>query len=234
MKNTAGSSGGSTFEERYDIVVQREKIDMGKDYLIRRETPEDYFETEKLVREAFWNVYQPGCTEHYILHCFRPREEFIPGLDLVMEKDGRIIGQIMYVHSCINADDGRRIPTMTFGPVSILPEYSRQGCGKKLVDHSVEAAADMGAGALVITGDIRFYGKSGFVPGKTMGIRYESDPEADYLLVRELKDGYLAGVSGTFADPEGYLVAERDPGAFEIYDRQFPEKEKKVLPGQLG
>jgi putative acetyltransferase len=208
--------------------------DAGKpEYLIRRETPEDYAETEQLVREAFWNVYHPGCTEHYILHCFRQRSEFIPELDLVMEKDGRIIGQIMYVHSSIRRDDGTEIPTLTFGPMSIHPDYMRSGLGKKLLDYSLDAAAKMDAGAVVITGNILFYGKSGFVRGKDMGIRYEADPEADYLLVKEMKQDYLRDVSGTFSDPEGYLAAEEDPEGFEAYDSRFPKKKKLKLPGQL-
>lgn len=207
---------------------------MSSDYLIRRETITDYRSTEELVREAFWNVYHPGCTEHYILHCFRSRKEFIPELDLVMEKDGRIVGRIMYVHSSICCDDGTEIQTMTFGPMSIHPDYSRKGYGRKLLDYSVKAAAGMGAGALVITGNIQFYGKSGFVPGKTMGIRYRADPDADYLLVRELKEGYLRHVRGAFSDPEGYAAAEQHPDDFELYDRTFPKKEKRKFPGQLA
>ncbi|MGN0708915.1 MAG: GNAT family N-acetyltransferase [Anaerovoracaceae bacterium] len=210
-----------------------DKIFSGAGVRIRRERPEDFFETEKLVRDAFWNVYHPGCTEHYILHCFRSRGGFIPELDLVMEKDGRIIGQIMYVRSEIDGDDGNVIPAFTFGPVSIHPDYQRKGLGKILVDQSAEAAAELGAGAIIITGNIAFYGKSGFVPAKTKGVRYRDDSEADYLLVKELRDGYLSGLSGTFSDPEGYLAAALHPDDFEKYDRQFPEKEKKVLPGQL-
>ena len=205
-----------------------------RDYLIRRERPEDYRKTEELVRDAFWNVYHPGCTEHYILHRFRSRDEFVPELDLVMEREDRIIGQIMYVRSSIRRDDGTLLPTMTFGPMCIHPDLSRRGYGKALLDHSMAAAAALGAGALVITGNILFYGKSGFVAGKTVGIRYREDPEADYLLVKELKEGYLQDVSGTFSDPAGYSVAERDPEGFEAYEGQFPKREKKVLPGQLG
>jgi predicted N-acetyltransferase YhbS len=200
---------------------------------IRRERPEDYFETENVVREAFWNVYHPGCTEHYLLHCFRSRSEFIPELDLVLVKDGRIIGQVMYVHSQVDGDGGTKIPTFTFGPIGIHPDYQRQGYGRKLLEASMQAAAALGAGALVITGNILFYGPSGFVPARTRGIRYHEDPEADYLLVKELRKGYLENVRGTFRDPEGYFAAMRHPDAFEAFDKQFPRKIQKVLPGQL-
>ena len=98
-----------------------------KDYIIRLETKRDYKEVENVTREAFWNVYRPGCMEHYVLHCYRGREDFIKELDFVMEQDGEIIGHVMYSKAEIKADDGRKIPIMTFGPISILPEYKRKG-----------------------------------------------------------------------------------------------------------
>ena len=122
---------------------------------------------------------------------------------------------------------------MTFGPISIAPEYKRQGYGKILLDYSMEQAEKMGAGALAITGNIDFYGKSGFVPAKTVGIRYEDDPDADYFLIKELKPGFLDGISGLYKDPEGYFICEKDPDGFELFEASFPPKEKQKLPGQL-
>ncbi len=201
--------------------------------LIRRETRDDYRKTEELTREAFWNVYRPGCTEHYVLHCYRYDPAFVPELDLVMELDGRLIGQIMYVRSEIVCDDGRRVPAMTFGPVSVAPAFERRGYGKRLVEASMERARELGAGALAITGNIAFYGKSGFLPGKTRGIRYADEPEADYFLIRELTPGFLSGVSGTFRDPAGYAVCEQNPEGFAQFEATFPPKQKLKLPGQL-
>ncbi len=127
-----------------------------KNYEIRREEVQDYRQTEELTREAFWNVYRPGCYEHYLLHCFRDREEFVPELDLVMEIDGKIMGHIMYTRAWIQADDGRRIPVLTFGPVSIHPNYQRRGYGKALVDESLELAKKLGAKAVCIRGESGF------------------------------------------------------------------------------
>ena len=200
---------------------------------IRNETPEDYRAVENLTREAFWNVYRPGCLEHYVLHCYRNDPAFVPELDLVMELDGELIGQVIYVRSEIVCDDGRRVPVMTFGPIGIAPAYKRKGYGKRLLDHSMEKAREMGVGALAITGNILFYGKSGFVPARTKGIRYADDPEAEYFLIKELKTGFLNGISGTYKDPEGYFVCEKDSAAFERFEAEFPKKEKKKLPGQL-
>lgn len=200
---------------------------------IRTEEPKDYRTTENLTREAFWNVYRPGCMEHYVLHCFRSDPAFVPELDLVMELHGEMIGQIMYVRSEIDCDDGSRLPIMTFGPIGIAPAYKRQGYGKILLDYSMEKARAMGVGALTITGNIAFYGKSGFVPAKTRGVRYADDPEATYFLIRELKEGFLNGVSGSYKDPMGYFVCENNPEAFEKFEATFPKKEKLKLPGQL-
>ena len=201
--------------------------------IIRRETKQDYRAVENLVRESFWNVYRPGCTEHYVLHCLRDDPAFVPELDLVMELDGALIGQVIYVRSHILLSDGRPLPILTFGPIGIKPEYKRQGYGKQLLDASLAMARELGAGAVAITGNIDFYGKSGFVPAKEKGVRYADDPEADYFLIKELIPGFLDGVTGTYADPEGYFVADKDPKAFEAFDALFPKKEKLRLPGQL-
>lgn len=206
---------------------------MKNDFNIRLEKEKDHREVENLTREAFWNVYRPGCVEHYILHTFRKDPAFVPELNFVMEKGGRIIGHVMYARSEICADDGRRIPIMTFGPISIAPEYKRQGYGSRLLRHSMQAARQLGAGALAITGDIAFYGKAGFVVASTKGIHYFAEPrdaEVPYFLICELELGFLDGVTGVYKDPEGYFVDEAD---VEAFDAHFPPRKKLKLPGQL-
>ena len=144
---------------------------MKEQYIIRLERKEEQREVENLVRESFWNVYRPGCLEHYVLHQLRQDKDFIPELDFVMEMDGKLIGQTMYMKASIQADDGRVIPIMTMGPSGIAPEYKRKGYGKILLDYSLEKAAQMGAGVVCFEGNIDFYGKSGFVEASTKGIR---------------------------------------------------------------
>ena len=203
---------------------------------MRNETIDDHRAVEHLVRESFWNVYRPGCQEHYVLHCLRDDPAFVPELDLVMEKDGALIGQNMFMRAHIRADDGRDIPIMTMGPICIAPEYKRQGYGKILLDYSVERAAALGCGALCFEGNILFYGKSGFTCASDFGIRYHDLPEdadASFFLCKELIPGYLDGVTGVYDPPEGYFAAEQNPEAFEAFDAQFPKKEKLKLPGQL-
>ncbi len=143
-----------------------------KNYTIRNEVPADYRAVEDMVREAFWNVYRPGCLEHYVLHQLRSDPAFVPELDFVMEKVGQLIGQNMFMRAVINADDGRDIPIMTMGPICIAPALQRQGYGKILLDCSVEQAKKLGCGALCFEGNIAFYGKSGVTFASNYGIRY--------------------------------------------------------------
>ena len=206
---------------------------MKQDIIIRRETPADHAAVEQLTREAFWNVYRPGCMEHYVVHVLRSDPAFVPELDLVMERDGQLIGHVMYMRAAITADDGREIPVMTFGPISIHPDLQRQGLGKYLLDYSMERAEALGAGALCIEGNLDFYGKSGFVVAGTRGIRYHGEPDQElvpYFLLKELRPGFLNGVTGVYHTPKGYYV---DETAAEAFDRHFPPKEKLKLPGQL-
>ena len=211
-------------------------MDNIRDYSIRLEEPADRQEVENLTREAFWNVYRPGCQEHYVLKCLRDDKDFVPELDFVMEKDGRIIGQNVFVRTVIEADDGKSVPVLTMGPICITPELKRQGYGKIMLDYSLEKATEYGFGAVCFEGNIDFYGKSGFTYASEYGIRYHGLPEgedASFFLCKELIPGYLDEITGEYSTPQGYFVCDDNPEDFAVYDATFPEKEKLVLPGQL-
>ena len=204
-----------------------------KDYSIRLENKEDYRAVENLVRESFWNVYRPGCLEHYVIHVLRDDPAFIRELDFVMEKDGELIGQNMFMRTVINADDGRTVPVLTMGPICITPPLKRKGYGKALLDYSLEKAAELGYGAVLFEGNIGFYGKCGFDYASRFGIRYHDLPEgadSSFFLCRELIPGYLDGITGVYQTPQGYYV---DESKSEEFDKQFPKKEKQKLPGQI-
>lgn len=204
--------------------------------IIRLEKEEEYREVENLVRESFWNVYQPGCLEHFVLNQLRQDPDFVPELDFVMEENGKLIGQNVFVKTAIKADDGREVPIMTMGPICITPELKRKGYGKILLDYSLEKAKELGCGAICFEGDINFYGKSGFTVASEFGIRYHGLPEgadASFFLCKELIPGYLSDVTGEYATPKGYFVCEEKPEEFEAYEATFPFKEKLKLPGQL-
>ena len=150
-----------------------------------------------------------------------------------MEKDGRIIGQNMFMKAVIKADDGKDIPIMTMGPICIANELQRKGYGKKLLDYSIDKAKELGCGALCFEGNIDFYGKSGFTFASKFGIRYHDLPEGaddSFFLCKELIPGYLKGIAGEYTPPKGYFVNEKEVDEF---DKQFPPKQKLKLPGQI-
>lgn len=203
---------------------------------IRLEQPQDYREVENLTREAFWNVYCPGCREHFVLNQYRNDPNFIPELSFVMEEDGKIIGHVMFSKAVIVREDGTEFPAWTFGPISILPDYKRKGYGVKLLQYSIEKAKALGVGCLCMEGNIEFYKHAGFVLASTLNIHYHGEPkESDvpYFLAQELIPGYLNGIEGTYHTPKGYFVCDENPEDFEKFEATFPYKEKKVLPGQL-
>lgn len=203
------------------------------DITIRPEKKEEYRDVENLVRESFWNVYRPGCLEHYVLNQLRDDPSFVPELDFVMLKDGVLIGQNMFMRAVIRTDNGNELPIMTMGPICITPELKRKGYGKILLDYSLEKAKELGCGAVCFEGNIDFYGKSGFTYAEKYGIRYHGLPEgedASFFLCKELIPGYLDGITGEYATPAGYFVDEEKA---EEFDKAFPFKEKKVLPGQI-
>ena len=210
---------------------------MTKEITIRQEQPADYHEVENLTREAFWNVYRPGCTEHYVLNQYRSNPDFIPELDFVMEENGHIIGHIMFSKAELTLDDGSKKPSWTFGPISIHPDYKRKGYGLKLLNYALNRAREIGIGFLCMEGNIEFYKHAGFGLASHLGIHYHAEPrnaEVPYFLAQELIPGWLGGIEATYCPPKGYFVADENPEAFEAYEATFPQKEKLRLPGQLG
>ena len=203
------------------------------EYTIRLEKEEDYRTVENLVRESFWNVYRPGCSEHYVIHVLREDPAFVKELDFVMEQEDELIGQNMFMKTSIEADDGRTIPVLTMGPIGITPELKRKGYGKALLDYSLEKAAGMGFGAVLFEGNIGFYSHCGFSYARNFGIRYHDLPDGaddSFFLCKELIPGFLDDVTGVYQTPQGYYVKDEDVDEF---DKEFPLKEKLKLPGQI-
>lgn len=206
---------------------------------IRLETPADYRKVENLTREAFWNVYRPGCTEHFVLNQYRSNPDFIPELDFVMEEDGCLIGHVMFSKAELVLPDGTHKPSWTFGPISIHPDYKRKGFGIRLLTYALGKARELGIGFLCMEGNIDFYKHAGFSLASRFCIHYHDMPHEDevpFFLAQELIPGWLKanGISdATYCPPKGYFVADANPEAFEAYDVTFPPKEKLRLPGQL-
>ncbi|MDY5318579.1 MAG: N-acetyltransferase, partial [Candidatus Egerieousia sp.] len=212
---------------------------MDNDFLIRNERQEEYRQVENLVRESFWNIYTPGCTEHYVLHCYRDNPDFIPQLDFVMEKEGKLIGQVIFSKAELILQDGTSLPSWTFGPICIHPDYKRKGYGLRLLNYALEKAREMGLGFLCMEGNIDFYKLAGFQLASNYGIHYHDMPpgeDAPFFLAQELIPDWLSShnvSNAIYSPPKGYFVAFENPEAFEEYERGFAPKEKLRLPGQL-
>lgn len=199
------------------------------DIVLRNETEEDYRIVEELTREAFWNLYVPGCSEHYLVHTMRDSELFIPELDFVALLNGKIVGNIMYTHSMVAEGDDRIFPVITFGPVSVLPKYQNKGIGSKLIEHTIKLAKEMGYPAIFIYGDPAYYKRFGFVPAENYGIRNSAGLYAAALLICELSRGAFDEMSGKFIEGDIFQLEEKEVTEF---DAQFPQKEKCHMPSQ--
>jgi len=195
----------------------------------RNEQKEDYRTVEQLVREAFWNLYVPGCNEHFVLHNLRKSNDFVPELDFVAEKQGQIVGQIAYTRGIVKGNGGEDVEVISFGSVSVLPAFQKQGIGSALITHTIALARDMGYPAICIYGDPRYYSRFGFRCAEKYDIKTADDRFAVALQVLELRQGALSNVSGRFVESAAFTA---DESGFSQYDATFPPKEKKETESQ--
>ena len=193
------------------------------DLTLRKETPRDHRAVEVLTREAFWNLYAPGCNEHYLAHVMRNHPDFVPELDFVAESDGRIVGNIMYTRAWLVGEDGGEREILSFGPLCVLPGYQRRGIGSALVERSAGLARGMNAGMIVIYGDPHNYCKLGFRSGRDLGV-FDANGECPYgLLALDLEGSASPDAGWRFRYSDVYNVDEKEAEAF---DSGFAPKEK--------
>lgn len=192
------------------------------DIKLRPEQPSDYFETENVTREAFWNHYSPGCCEHYLLHIMRDSPAFVPELDIVAECDGKIVGNAVYMKGIIRTNEGTECEVLSLGPISVLPEYQSKGIGGMLIEHTRNIAREMGYRAILLCGDPEYYSRQGFVSAESLGIRTADNMYAAALQVCELYENALTNMKGRYFEDAIYEVNETEA---EEYDKLFPHKE---------
>ena len=203
-------------------------VTLNMNLIIRNEKEKDYRTVEKLTREAFWNLYVPGCSEHFILHNLRNSSDFIPELDFVAEREGQVVGQIVYSRGIVQNQTGEN-EVISFGPLSVLPAFQRQGIGSALITHSIKVARTMGHLAICIYGDPRYYSRFGFRCAEKYEIKTSDDKYAVALQVLELKHTALSGISGKFLESKAFQC---DTQKFAEYDATFPYKEKAKKESQ--
>lgn len=196
---------------------------------IRNEQKSDYQIVEDITREAFYNMYVPGCMEHYLVHIMRGHEDFIPELDFVLELDGKVIGNIMYTKAKLTDENGEEKEIITFGPVSILPKYQRMGYGKLLMEHSFKRAVELGYDTIVIFGSPANYVSRGFKSCKKYNLCVEGGGYPAGMLAKELKEGAFDGRKWTYS---GSPIMDVDGQEAARFDDALPPMAKEYRPSQ--
>ncbi len=197
--------------------------------IIRHESPSDFRHVEEIARNAFWNLYFPGAAEHLVVHRMREHKDFIKELSFVIEVDGKVEGAIYYTHSKIIQNDKSEYKTISFGPVFISPEFHRKGLGKKLINHSINVAKNMGFTAILTLGYPYHYEPYGFVGGKKYGISMADGKFYKGLLALPLVENAFDKICG-YAQFSPVLDVTMEE--VEVFDKNFAPKEKKVQDSQ--
>ena len=195
---------------------------------LRPEAEQDHRTVEELTREAFWNVHLPGCEEHLLVRHLRNAAEFVQALDFVAICDNVITGNIMYAESKI-IDSNTAHTVLTFGPVSVLPQYQNRGIGTALIEHTQKLAAGLGYRAIIIYGDPEYYKRFGFRASKEFRITNGEGKYPAALLALELYPGALADIQGKFDEGKAYHI---DPQELEEFEKGFAKKEKLAAKSQ--
>ncbi len=196
---------------------------------IRHEEKSDYRTVEEITRKAFYNLYAPGCVEHYLVHIMRQHKDFLPELDFVIEIDDQVIGNIMYTKARLVDESGKEKEVLTFGPVCMLPEYQRMGYGKMLIEHSFEQAVVLGYDVVVIFGNPSNYVSRGFKSCKKYNVCLENGIYPTAMMVKELKPNALDGRKWTYYDSPVMQIDEQEA---ERFDEGFEKLEKKYQTSQ--
>lgn len=198
---------------------------------IRLETEKDYRIVENVTREAFWNIYAPGCNEHYFVHMMRAHKDFVPELAFVLLKDDEIIGNVMYAKCHLLSEDGAKKEILSMGPICVLPKYQRKGGSRLLLEHSFEKAKAMGYDVVINFGNPGNYVSRGYMSCKHKNVSLGGDSYPTALLVKELIPGVLDGKCWQYLASDIDACCE-DTDAVAKFDSTFPPKEKLWMPSQ--
>ena len=198
---------------------------------LRLEEKRDNVIVENLIREAFWNVYKPGCDEHYIMHQLRNNECFVSNLDYVLEVENEIVAHIVYSLGKLTKENGEVVDALIFGPVGVLPEHQGKGYGSYIITETLKIAKNLGYPCVLITGNPKYYHRFGFETASNYQIYHQELPkDIPVFMVKVLDEGKMKDFKGIYSDPQCYYV---DAKEVDEYDQQFPQKIKEKRPGQL-
>lgn len=199
------------------------------EFSVRTEREDERRRVEDLTRDAFWDVFKPGCDEHYILHHLRFSPDFVKELNCVATDGAEIAGHVAYSRAVLEHADGARTPLVIIAPLSVRPDYQKRGVGSALMRFTLKKACELGYAGVVLFGWPEYYPRFGFVPAKRFGITDEEGNSPDSFQALECQKGALKPgilrVSSVFFDVPPEKVA--------AFDATFKPREKHVLPSQL-
>ena len=188
--------------------------------IIRKETSEDYYQTEHMVMRAFWNIHGPGCNEHLLVHKLRESEDYIPELSRIAELDGKIVGAIFYSRAFVINEEGVRHDILTFGPLAVEPTCFSMGIGKELLRVTLSLAKETGWPGIVILGEPDYYPKHGFTTCGEFGIVHPIFGNPDPFLAYPLNESFQE-IHGKFYEAPVFETCE-DEEEIAAFTRNFP------------
>lgn len=190
---------------------------------IQKTTKKDFFQTENLTRESFWNLYKPGCVEHLILHNIRNSENYISNLDLIAIFENEIVGHIISTKAKVVDSLNHEYEILCVGPLSVLPKFQKQGIGSKLLNESILIAKESGYLGMILFGNPEYYHRFGFINANNYNITTKDGQNFEPFLALELQNNGLANVRGRFFEDDAFEIHSEDLSEFE---KKFPYKEK--------
>jgi putative acetyltransferase len=134
--------------------------------LIREARAEDLEAILAVTERAFASHVEPT-----LVRLIYGSPNFVPGLSLVAERDGTIVGHVMLSYVDL-VDHGRIHRVLSLAPLSVEPTAQRQGVGSRLVAAAVERADALGEPLVILEGSPRYYGRLGFEDARSSGIRF--------------------------------------------------------------
>ncbi|OUP84133.1 GNAT family N-acetyltransferase [Lachnoclostridium sp. An169] len=167
--------------------------------IIRKETEKDYEEVYRLIKEAFATAEHADGNEQDLVAALRKGESFIPELSLVAEKDGCLAGHILFTRALVGTDE-----VLVLAPLSVKPEYQRQGIGSALIAEGHRIAGEMGFEYALVLGSELYYPRFGYVPAEQLGVEVpDGMPSANFMAVRLRDDARPLHGAVTYAEEFG-------------------------------
>lgn len=197
--------------------------------IIRKTKKSEYYQTEYLTREAFWNLYQPGCCEHFILHNLRKSDSYISELDLVAIYNNDIIAHVISTKAKITNALNSEKEVLCLGPIAVKAEYRSKGVGTALINESIRNAGKVGFPAIILFGNPDYYKRFGFVNAEKFSITTKDYQNFDAFMALELFDNSLKNINGCFFESEAFSIKDSEME----FEKLFPYKEKLITETQF-